>query len=131
MPLERIRRFRREDIRANPGKLYVFGDNMARRGLGGQARDCRGEPNAVGVPTKWAPRMDPAAFFSDDDLLKIAPEIRLSFERINGHLKSGGVVCWPEDGIGTGLAELSRRAPAIWTFLQGCIEDMEAAANAE
>jgi hypothetical protein len=46
----------RKDLRENPDKRYVFGDNVERRGYGGQAKEMRGEPNAIGVVTKWAPR---------------------------------------------------------------------------
>ena len=52
--------------------VFVFGDNMERCGFGGQAAAMRGEPNAVGVPTKWAPGSAPADFFCDDDLKDLA-----------------------------------------------------------
>lgn len=42
----------REDLQANPDVYYLFGDNVERRGLGGQAKEMRGEPNAIGVATK-------------------------------------------------------------------------------
>jgi len=42
----------RQMLRAEPGTLWVFGDNLQRKGLGGQAKEMRGEPNAIGIPTK-------------------------------------------------------------------------------
>ncbi len=45
----------RAEVRANPDRYYVFGDNMTGTGYGGQAAQMRGEVNAVGVPTKWRP----------------------------------------------------------------------------
>ncbi|KKL05458.1 hypothetical protein LCGC14_2605850, partial [marine sediment metagenome] len=48
----------RQMLRDEPDTLFVFGDNMQRRGLGGQAFAMRGEPNAVGIPTKIFPSMD-------------------------------------------------------------------------
>ena len=56
-------RITRADLRANPDTLYVFGDNMRRRGMGGQAAEMRGEPNAVGIPTKWRPSRTEWDFF--------------------------------------------------------------------
>jgi hypothetical protein len=43
----------------------VFGDNGRRIGFGGQAKEMRGEPNAIGVATNWEPSNRPNAFFSD------------------------------------------------------------------
>ena len=43
-------------LRSMPEKIFVFGDNLLQRGTKGQAA-IRGEPNAVGVPTKRAPSM--------------------------------------------------------------------------
>jgi hypothetical protein len=45
--------------------FYVFGDNGRRIGFGGQAKEMRGQPNAIGVATKWEPSNRPNAFFSD------------------------------------------------------------------
>lgn len=48
----------------NPDKIYVFGDNLIKKGLGGQAqiRNC---PNAFGISTKRFPSMSLDSFFSD------------------------------------------------------------------
>jgi hypothetical protein len=113
-------RYTRAMIRANPKTLYVFGDNMARTGLGGQARECRGEPNAVGIPTKWRPTMDNAAFFRDSDLPKVTPRIQQAFRRLAAHLAEGGTVVWPSDGVGTGLARLPQCAPTIHAYINRC-----------
>lgn len=45
----------------------LFGDNLERRGFGGQAASMRGEPNAIGIPTKKSPTYKDEAFFSDDE----------------------------------------------------------------
>lgn len=53
-------------LRANPDKVYVFGDNMKGFGKGGQAI-IRDEPNAFGIPTKRYPSKDDWAYFSDKE----------------------------------------------------------------
>ena len=68
MPVVKQKWITRDDLKRNPEHLFAFGDNMARRGLGGQAKEMRGEPNAVGVPTKWEPTMYPSGFFSEAGL---------------------------------------------------------------
>ena len=101
-----------------PKTLFVFGDNMLRRGFGGQAAEMRGEPNAVGIPTKNTPSNAPAAFFSDKDFETAKSVIDEACDQLETHLKNGGKVVWPEDGIGTGRADLANRSPKIWDYLE-------------
>lgn len=103
--------------RQNPDALVVFGDNLAGWGKGGQAV-IRDEPNAVGIPTKRAPRRDAAAFLTDADLPMIQTAAAPIFARLRAHLEAGGTVIWPTNGIGTGLADLPARAPRIWAMLE-------------
>lgn len=105
----------RNDLRENPDRLYMFGDNMERSGYGGQAREMRGEPNALGVPTKRRPSMAEGSFFCDDDIYdqEICQAIIDSFQQAIAHIVAGKDVVLPEDGLGTGMAQLSTRAPRI------------------
>ena len=122
MPIEKVHRYTRAEIRARPGALYAFGDNLAGRGFGGQAREARGEPNAVGVVTKRRQAMDEGAFLTDADLPRVRPLIEAAFARLREHLEAGGEVILPADGLGTGLAELPRRAPAIAALIEAGME---------
>jgi hypothetical protein len=130
MPIIKSKWTVRADLRNNPEHLFVFGDNMVRKGFGGQAMEMRGEPNAIGVPTKWAPSMSPSAFLTEADLERVKPEIDKAFERLRAHLAGGGTVVLPRDGIGTGLAQLESRAPSIAALIQAHIEALEAVAKA-
>ena len=123
--LLRPARITRADLRANPDTLYVFGDNMQRRGLGGQAREMRGEPNAVGVPTKWRPDMRAGAFFSDDWADAVLNDVDYAFDVLAAHLRAGHTVAIPADGLGTGLAELPTRAPRIHAYIEERIRQLE------
>lgn len=100
----------RYDLRANPDVLYVFGDNEARVGMGGQAAECRGEPNAVGVATK----RDPATFWTEEDAARQCEVVSKDMERLFQH---DGLIVWPLDGIGTGLSELPKRSPTTYAFI--------------
>lgn len=128
MPIRREAYITRTMVQAEPETLFVFGDNLQRAGFGGQAKEMRGEPNAVGIPTKRAPRMDPDAFLSDDEETRFEFNLAagLAFERLARHLEAGGTVVLPADSIGTGLADLERRAPRIWASLQRAIARLEA-----
>lgn len=103
----------RELLRAERDNLFVFGDNMERTGLGGQAREMRGEPNAVGLVTKRSPSNAEVAFLSNSDLPDVLFCVASDVTRLHKHLEEGGTVIWPRAGIGTGLASLREKAPAI------------------
>lgn len=108
----------RAQLQAAPETLFVFGDNMRERGFGGQAREMRGEPNAVGIPTKWEPSNSANAFFCNSDLAACKGLIDNRFLKLLRHLQAGGNVVWPDAGIGTGLADLKSRAPRIWEYIE-------------
>ena len=114
----------REFVRSHPTWLFVFGDNLAKKGLGGQAREMRGEPNAVGIATKRSPSMNSDAFFSDSDIhnVIVMGAIKDSFRILEFHLLSGDVVVIPKNGVGGGLANLPVNAPLIDTFIKDSIE---------
>lgn len=103
------------DCEMNKDTIFVFGDNCMRIGKGGQAtiRDCH---NAFGVITKIAPSMGKKDFFNDknydanckminDDLLRIVNDTNYT------------KVCFPYDGLGTGLSKLPELAPKTFNYL--------------
>lgn len=119
----------RKMLRAEPDKLFVFGDNMQRVGMGGQAKEMRGEPNAVGIPTKHSPGTGPYDYFTDDDIIRVSSTIIKEVVRLRSHLRAGGTVVWPGDGIGTGLADLTYRAPAIMWLIESLRTGLEQVAS--
>lgn len=115
----------RSDLENNQDILYLFGDNKLRKGMGGQAKEMRGEPNACGVATKLSPTSGSNAFFSDDDFEGNCDSIDHDLIRAFDHLKAGGLVVIPTDGLGTGLSELPQRAPQTNAYLVSRLEDLE------
>ena len=111
MPLIKQYRYFRSDLRENPNVIYVFGDNEVQKGLGGQAAEARGEPNAFGIPTKKQPRTTPESYWSEEDHERQIGIVNEHFGRLEMLLEQGRIVVWPTDGIGTGLSELPERAP--------------------
>ncbi|MEE7460667.1 hypothetical protein MFUR16E_04635 [Methylobacterium fujisawaense] len=129
MPIRYEKHITRAMLQAEPHALWVFGDNLLRKGYGGQAKEMRGEPNAVGIATKRKPALTPDAFFSDADVDTFVRHAKPVFERLGDHLRNGGTVVLPEDGIGTGRAQLRERAPAVWNELEGALKGLEAIGN--
>lgn len=113
MPIFYQKIIMREDLQANPGVLYVFGDNVERKGMAGQAAEMRGEPNAIGVATKWKPTNQPDAFFNDDQFDQIIPILTQDLTPVYNAVIANKIVVWPQDGIGTGYARLHICAPRI------------------
>lgn len=97
-------------LREHPDRIYVFGDNLLRRGRAGQAV-IRDEPNAFGVPTKRLPTMATEAFFSDqdDEREAVVQALRELFV-----LAKTREVVFPKAGLGTGLAQMARHSPVIY-----------------
>lgn len=107
----------REIVQNDPGRIYLFGDNMVGYGNAGQA--CiRGLENAVGVPTKWMkPEKD---LFTDDDFDEVFPVI---LGRIQDAVRDGRpIVC--HVNIGRGLAKLHESAPRIYAALLVALHDV-------
>jgi len=115
----------RSDLQANPEVKYLFGDNRVRTGYGGQAKEMRDEPNAIGVATKKTPSNRPGEFFSDKDFDENCAVIEADLQLAIEHLKSGGILVIPEDGLGTGLSELPKRAPLTNDFLESMLLSLE------
>lgn len=110
----------RADLQANPHILYVFGDNLQRVGMGGQAGEMRGEPNAFGFATKRDPGMSEDSFFYDDngaDTDAVFSEfVRIRGVLINRPFAYSGIVV-PSDGLGSGLARLNETAPNLYRLI--------------
>src|SRR5690606_39180002 len=96
-----VNRYSVADLKANRDKIYVFGDNLERKGKGGQAV-IRSEPNAFGIATKVRPSRIKQAYMSDEQLEGNKQIIDSDIQKIKDQNK---IVVFPKDGLGTGLAE--------------------------
>lgn len=117
----------RSDLRANPQILYIFGDNLMREGIGGQAKEMRGEPNAFGIATKRRPQHGHFADYMHDNqedawnavnadflaLRKKCATVHDFSTDIGSHFTPYQAIIVPDDGIGTGLARLPDFAPKL------------------
>ena len=118
-------RIERIDLQNNPGVMYLFGDNDQRKGLGGQAREMRGESNAVGIRTKKAPSRGSYAYWTDLELSENTDKIISDMLPVVAHLNDGGVVVIPCDGIGTGLSMMEKECPLSFEYLQKALKALE------
>lgn len=111
-----------EQCDSNKNKLYVFGDNLVGAGCGGQAqiRYCQ---NSIGIPTKRLPEMTEDAFFSErkDEILSVFKSIEL-IDKIMNEGEYDTLVL-PADGLGTGLAEMDKRSPKLFSAMNQTISE--------
>ncbi len=115
----------RDEVRAKRNTIFVFGDNMVRQGFGGQAGQMRGEPNAIGIPTKWTYYKGDRSYFTDADLPQVKKIIDSDFGKLKELKKRGHDIIIPENGLGTGLAQLPTRAPKILEYINQKIAELE------
>jgi len=103
-----------ELLQSHPDTLFVFGDNLERKGTGGQAI-IRNEPNAFGFVTKRYPSMGQDAYMTgiDEDYRAVYAD----FERLKEHLLQNRVILFPSGGLGTGLARLDIHAPELLNLI--------------
>lgn len=113
-------RIYRADLRNNPEVLFCFGDNAARFGMGGQAKEMRGEPNAIGIATK----KNAYQCYTDADYDEAVATIEADLIQVRDAIFGGRIIIFPIDGIGTGLAYLEQEAPKIWAFLCSELKDL-------
>jgi len=122
----------REFMRQHPDWIFVFGDNSMRVGKGGQAKEMRGEPNALGVRTKEKPLFSEDAYWTDkgnysNRMTRTERNCELIWEdllKVLYLLRENKTVVFPKDGIGTGMAELETRAPRTYKYLQDRINEL-------
>lgn len=119
----------RDLVKSRPKVLFLFGDNLTRKGLGGQAKEMRGEPNTIGIVTKKYPSMDELAFMTDKEFDENAAQITRDINKAIEKWKTGQYDKVVAPPMGVGLAKLQERAPLTWNHLQEELNRFEAVVN--
>lgn len=118
MTVRYMRFISRAYLQAHPKILVPWGDNLAGYGMGGQAAEMRGEPNAVSIYTKKKPTRNDDAYFTDADLDLFRENLLIPYRLLRAHLDNGGTVSCPSAGVGTDRAALPLRAPRCFKMLR-------------
>jgi exodeoxyribonuclease-5 len=119
------RMINRSELRANPKTLYLFGDNDSRKGLAGQAKEMRNEPNAIGVSTKKLPANSEQSYKTDAELDVNKKIIKDDIDKAIAAWSTGKYNKLIIPQLGVGLAELPTRAPQTYEFLQQELQRLE------
>lgn len=132
-------RIYRQDIKANPHTLYLFGDNLDRVGFGGQAKEMRGEPNSFGIATKrkashnyhedyFHDSEEDVREIIDEEFSKLHKEVTKTIYTPNQfflYMKVYTSIVIPLDGIGTGLSKLPQYAPKLLEYINIKLKELE------
>ena len=115
----------RHYVKNNPDKVFIFGDNDEKDGYAGQAKEMRGEKNAIGIPTKKKPDNTQDSYYTDSEFDLNKNKINLAINRIIKEIKEGKTIVIPSRGIGTGYAMLDIKAPKTYAFLKASISALQ------
>ena len=113
----------RESVAAQPDKIFLFGDNFAdaKTGYVPSATQAviRGLPNAIGISTKFNRRTNTDSFMDDSTYEEFKEHVDKQIETaIELAEETGKTIIVPENGIGTGKAQLEKRAPKSFAYLK-------------
>ena len=112
------RKYSVEQCRINFDTLFIFGDNLERVGMGGQAV-IREQRNSLGFATKKAPGGAKEDYFTDDEYEENCKIIDEEIEKIKKYAEEYKykAIAFPFMGLGTGLSEMPLRCPQTFFYL--------------
>lgn len=117
--VEIVEEFSNKLCKKYPDKIFVFGDNLIKKGKKGQAI-IRDNVNAFGVPTKKYPSNTVDSYFRDT--LKDKLTVALRLVELRNQAYNGKTIVFPSSGIGTGLADMGQYCPSIFIWMNNFIE---------
>ena len=114
------------DVKRAKDKVFLFGDNIEDAASGYVPTKTqaviRGQENAIGIPTKKNRGYSPSSYFTDADF----DEFKAGVDKaITEAKESGKTIVLPENGIGTGAAQLKQRAPRCFEYLQNQLDALK------
>lgn len=110
--------------------LYLFGDNTNDRLVTKHIPTStqaviRGLPNAIGIDTKKDRGTKESSYFTDADFDTFKKQVDDAIEKaIETAAENSATILIPKDGIGTGAAQLEKRAPKLFKYLQDKLDNL-------
>lgn len=115
-----------KDVKNSSDKVFLFGDNIEDAKTGYKPKSTqaviRGEENAIGIPTKKNRGTSAASYFTDADFDEFKTGVDSAIAKAKA---SGKTIVLPENGIGTGKAQLKQRAPRCFEYLQDQLDALK------
>lgn len=117
----------RKEVESQTDKIFLFGNNTDDR-VNTHYVPTRTQavirrlPNAIGIDTKKNRGTSESSYFTDADFDIFKAQIDEAIQRA---IDSGKTIVIPADGIGTGKAELDKRAPKLFAYLQQRLNELK------
>lgn len=110
------------DVKAKPNDIFLFGDNFTDSITNYKPKYTqaviRGLPNAIGICTKNNRQTNIKSYLSDEQFDSFKEHVDSQLQKAIDYVEAtGGTIYIPKDGIGTGKAELYKRAPKLQNYL--------------
>lgn len=120
-------RWTRKEVESQTDKVFLFGDNTDDRVNTNYVPTAtqaviRGLDNAIGIDTKKNRGTSKSSYFTDADFDIFKAQVDEAIQRA---IDSGKTIVIPADGIGTGKAELDKRAPKLFAYLQQRLDELK------
>lgn len=117
----------RKEVESQTNKVFLFGDNTDDRVNTHYVPTVtqaviRGLDNAIGIDTKKNRGTSESSYFTDADFDIFKAQVDEAIQRA---INSGKTIVIPADGIGTGKAELDKRAPKLFAYLQQRLDELK------
>lgn len=121
----------RQDVASQTSKVFLFGDNTNDRVNTHYVPTMtqaviRGLDNAIGIDTKKNRGTSEDSYFTDEDFDTFKAQVD---EAIQKAIDSDKTIVIPEGGIGTGKAQLEKRAPKLFSYLQDKLSTLRESAG--
>lgn len=121
----------RQDVASQTSKVFLFGDNTNDRVNTHYVPTMtqaviRGLDNAIGIDTKKDRGTSEDSYFTDEDFDTFKAQVD---EAIQKAIDSSKTIVIPEGGIGTGKAQLEKRAPKLFSYLQDKLSSLRESAR--
>lgn len=112
------RKFSVEQCRVNFDTLFIYGDNLERVGMGGQAI-IREQKNSLGFATKKAPSSGKDDYFTDEEYDTNCKIIEEEIVKIKKYADEYDykAIAFPWAGLGVGLSNMQQKCPKTFCYM--------------
>ena len=112
------------EVLRQPTCLFIFEDSDSKFGFENQAV-IRDRFNSFGIPTRKYPGRSSSDYYNDTEFEDNKKKIDKAIEHVIQLSTSFETVYLPRDGFGNGYADLERRAPKTYFYLQEAVTVMK------
>lgn len=112
--------FKKEDILSNKDAVWVYTENVFKKGGGEMMEWVRGNDNCHSLITRETIGED--GYFREDNIIKITRIINDNFHGLQLKIRQGKLAIMPSVDINKAIIELEKNAPTLAIVFTKCVE---------